>query len=130
MTTPVLALPNANNPFILDTDASNYAIGAELIQVQNGVERTIAYSCFALTHGQLNYCTTRKELLAVVRFTRHYRHYLLGREFTVRTDHSSLTWLLNFREPQGQLARWLEELSQYHMTVQHRPGKQHVNADA
>ena len=65
-----------------------------------------------------------------MRFTRHYRHYLLDREFTVRTDHSSLTWLLNFREPQGQLARWLEELSQYHMTVQHRPGNQHVNADA
>lgn len=130
MTTPVLALPNASDPFILDTDASNVAIGAELIQVQNGVERTIAYSSFALTPEQLNYCTTRKELLAVVRFTRHYRHYLLDREFTVRTDHSSLTWLLNFREPQGQLARWLEELSQYHMTVQHRPGKQHVNADA
>jgi hypothetical protein len=75
----------------------NVAIGAELIQVQNGVERTIAYSSFALTPEQLNYCTTRKELLAVVRFTRHYRHYLLDREFTVRTDHSSLTWLLNLR---------------------------------
>jgi hypothetical protein len=47
MTTPVLALPNASDSFILDTEASNFAIGAELIQVQNGVERTIAYSSFA-----------------------------------------------------------------------------------
>ncbi|VDI27329.1 Hypothetical predicted protein [Mytilus galloprovincialis] len=129
-TTPLLALPNNKDPFILDTDASNFAIGAELIQVQDGVERPVAYGSFSLTHEQKRYCTTRKELLAVVKFTRHYRHYLLGREFIVRTDHSSLTWLLHFKEPQGQLARWLEELSQYHMTVKHRPGKRHQNADA
>ena len=65
-----------------------------------------------------------------VRFTQHFRHYLLGREFVVRTDHSSLQWLVNFKEPQGQLARWLEVLNQYNMTIQHRGGKQHTNADA
>ena len=58
--------------------------------------------------------------LAVVLFTRQYRHYLLGKAFVVRTDRSSLTWLLNFKNPQGQIARWLEELSQYDMTVIHR----------
>ena len=65
-----------------------------------------------------------------VRFTQHFRHYLLGREFVVRTDHSSLQWLVNFKELQGQLARWLEVLNQYNMTIQHRAGKQHTNADA
>ena len=65
-----------------------------------------------------------------VRFTQHFRHYLLGREFVVRTDHSSLQWLVNFKEPQGQLARWLEVRNQYNMTIQHRAGKQHTNADA
>ena len=45
-------------------------------------------------------------------------------------DHSSLTWLLNFKDPQGQIARWLEELSQYNMRIVHRPGKNHGNADA
>jgi len=128
-TTPVLAFPNATDTFILDTDVSNFAIGGELLQVQNGEERVIAYGSLSLSREQLQYCTTRKELLAVVRFTRQFRHYLLGREFLVRTDHSSLTWLLNFKEPQGQLARWLEELSQYHMSVQHRPGKKHGNDD-
>ena len=127
---PILALPNSRDEFILDTDASLTAIGVELIQVQNGHEKVVAYGSYALTKEQSRYCTTRLELLAVVRFTRQYRHYLLGKKFTVRTDHSSLTWLVHFKEPQGQLARWLEELSQYDMVVVHRPGKKHENADA
>ena len=127
---PVLAIPNNKDPFILDTDASDQAIGAELIQVQDGVEKVIAYSSYTLTPEQRNYCTTRKELLSIVRFTRQFRHYLLGKVFTVRTDHSSLTWLLKFKDPQGQLARWMEELALYHMVVQHRAGSKHGNADA
>ena len=127
---PVLALPNHHDPFVLDTDASDLAIGAELIQLQEGEEKVIAYGSFAFTKEQRKYCVTRKELLAVVRFTRQYRHYLLGKEFTVRTDHASLIWLLRFKEPQGQLARWMEELSQFHMTIVHRKGREHTNADA
>ena len=65
-----------------------------------------------------------------MRFTRQFRHYLLGRVFTARTDHSSLTWLLKFKDPQGQLVRWIEELSQYHMVVQFRSASKHANADA
>ncbi len=116
----MLALPNQSDDFIVDTDASNLAIGGELIQVQDGEEKVIAYGSYALTPEQRRYCVTRKELLAVVRFCRQYRYYLLGRPFVVRTDHASLTWLLNFREPQGQLARWVEELSQYNMILRHR----------
>lgn len=127
--TPVLALPTKEDQFVLDTDASNDAIGGELLQIQNREERTISFASFSLTHEQIKYCTTRKELLAVVRMVRHFRHYLLGRHFVVRTDHSSLQWLMNFRNPQTQLARWLEELGQYNMTIVHRPGKQHQNAD-
>ena len=130
ITAPVLVMPNPSEPFILDTDASNEAIGAELLQLQEGQERVIAYGSIALSLEQKRYCVTRRQLLAVVRFTRQYRHYLLGKPFTVRTDHSSLLWLLNFKSPQGQIARWLEELSQYNMNVVHRPGKKHVNADA
>ena len=107
-TPPVLALPNNTDPFILDVDASDVAIGAELIQIQDGAERVIIFSSFSSTPEQKNYCTTRKELLAIVRFTRQFRYYVLGRIFTVRTGHFSLTWLLRFKEPQGQLARWIE----------------------
>ncbi|VDI13362.1 Hypothetical predicted protein [Mytilus galloprovincialis] len=87
--------------------------------------------------------TTTREVEQFLGFANYHRTFiknfadlsyplyqLTGREFIVRTDHSSLTWLLHFKEPQGQLARWLEELSQYHMTVKHRPGKRHQNADA
>ena len=126
---PVLTLPNAQDTFILDTDASDYAVGAALSQVQKGQERAIAFASFSLEPEQRRYCTTRKELLAVVRFTRHFRHYLLGRPFLVRTDHSSLQWLMNFKNPSGQIARWLEELSQYDMQISHRVGAKHLNAD-
>ena len=127
---PILTLPNSTDPFILDTDASDFAIGGVLSQVQEGKERVVCYGSYSLTPEQKRYCTTRKELLAVVRFTRQFRHYLLGKPFEVRTDHNSLTWLLRFKDPQGQIARWLEELSQYDMRVTHRPGKNHGNADA
>ena len=108
---PVLSFPNNKDLFILDTDASDFAIGAELSQVQDGKEKVIAYSSLALSSEQKRYCVTRKELLAVVRFTRQFGHYLLGRHFVIRTDHNSLTWLLRFRDPQGKIARWFEELS-------------------
>jgi transposase InsO family protein len=128
--TPCLAFPTPDGQFILDTDASNTTIGAELLQIQDGKERTIAYASNALIPAQKNYCTTRKELLAVIKFCRQFRHYLLGRQFLLRTDHNSLAWLTRFRNPEGQLARWLEELAQYDLVILHRPGARHINADA
>jgi hypothetical protein len=64
----------------------------------------------------------------VVRVTRQYRHSLLGKPFTLQTDHSSLAWLLRFESPQGQLARCMEELCQYSM-VKHRSDVKHAHAD-
>jgi hypothetical protein len=66
----------------------------------------------------------------VVEFIQHFRHYLLGRQFTLRTDHSSIVWIQNFKEPEGQLARWMEKLQEYDFKVVHRRGTQHNNADA
>jgi hypothetical protein len=129
-TAPLLSYPNTVDLFILDCDASNFSIGSELSQVQEGIERVIAYSSYVLTPAQRRYCTTRKELLALVTFTRHFRHYLLGRKFIARTDHASLAWLMRFKHIEGQLARWSEELAQYDMTVVHRSGRKHSNADA
>jgi hypothetical protein len=53
-------------------------------------------------------------------FTRQFRLHLLGRSFILRTDHNSLVWLMNSKNIEGQLARWLEELAQYNMIIQHR----------
>ena len=127
---PILASPNFNEPFILHTDASNDAIDAVLSQVIDGKERPIAYASKALSKSERRYCVTRKELLAVVVFIKHFRHFLYGRKFLIRTDHSSLRWLIRFKDPEGQLARWLEVISLYELEIQHRAGKQHGNSDS
>lgn len=62
-------------------------------------------------------------------FTSHFRQYLLGRAFIVHTDYSSLRWLTKMKEPEGQLARWLERLGEYNFDIIHRPGRLHSNAD-
>ena len=81
---PILAFPQADgSEFILDTDASAYAIGAVLSQVQEGRERVIAYGSRCLDKPERNYCVTRREMLAVVYFTKYFKHYLLGRRFFV-----------------------------------------------
>ena len=129
-TAPVLAYPQFNHQFILDTDASQERIGAVLSQNIDGHERVIAYASRTLTKAERKYCTTRKEMLALVWGIRTYRPYLYGRRFQVRTDHNSLKWLHNFHEPEGQVARWLEVLSEFDFDVLHRPGKKHANADA
>ena len=128
-TTPVLKYPVREAPYVLDTDASLTGIGAVLSQIVDGQEMVLGYASRTLTKAEQNYCVTRRELLAVVHFTKHYRPYLYGRKFTIRTDHSSLQWLLNFKDPKEQLARWLETLSEYDFTIEHRPGKRHGNAD-
>ena len=55
---------------------------------------------------------------------------MLGRRFTVRTDHQALVWLFKLKEPKGRIARWLEILSYFNFSVQYRPGHKHANADA
>ena len=127
---PVLALPNDKDMYILDTDAANLSIGCVLSQVQDGQERVIAYAGRMLSKNEVNYCVTRKELLAIVYFVKYFRQYLLGRHFIVRTDHAALNWLRHMDQPVGQNARWLEQLEEYQFTVQHRRGKRHDNADA
>ena len=129
MSAPVLAYPRTTEPFLLDTDASNVGVGAVLSQVHDGEERVIAYYSHALSRPERNYCTTRRELLAVVRAIENFHPYLYGRLFTVRTDHASLQWLLTFKNPEGQMARWLEKLQTYDFCVEYRASKGHQNAD-
>ena len=123
--------PGYSRRFVLDTDASEVGIGAVLSQISyDGSEVVVAYASRSLSRPEQRYCVTRKELLAVVVFVQHFRQYLLGREFTLRTNHGSLVCVRNFKEPEGQLARWLEKLEEYTFTIVHRRGTLHSNADA
>ena len=130
MEPPVLALPNETGLFVLDTDASDRSIGAVLSQNQDGEEKVIAYAGRTLSVNERNYCITRKELLAVVYFLKYFKHYLLGREFLVRTDHAALSWLRKTPEPIGQNARWLGFMEEFNFRVQHRSAEGHRNADS
>ena len=94
---PILAFPDFTAVVVLDTDVSKSGIGAVPSQVEkDGEERVVAYASRVLNKVEWKYSVTRKELLAVVTFIKHFRSYLLGRHFILRTDHSSLQWLYTF----------------------------------
>lgn len=103
-------------------------LGQFYLNVQDNEEKVIFYANLVLLNPHRKYCT-RKELLAVVKFCRHVRHYLLGRRFTLRTDQNNLVGRMRFKHIEGQLARWLEELAQFDIEIIHRPGKLHGNSD-
>lgn len=97
-TAPILCHPDFSLPFVVDTDASQSGLGAVLSQEIEGKLRVIAYASRTLSKSERRYCVTRKELLAVVFAFKHFRHYLYGHKVVVRTDHSALKWLLNFKD--------------------------------
>lgn len=130
MSALVLAYPDPHKTFILDTDASDAGIGAVLSQEDGGRERVIAHASRALTKQERKYATTKKELVSMVTIIKHFKHYLLGKQFVLRTDHNSLRWVHNFQGLEGQLARWVEQLASFQYEIVHRPGRGHANADA
>ena len=107
---PILCYPTIGQTFVLDTDVSGVGIGAVLSQMENGTERVVAYYSRALNKAERNYCITSKGLLAVVEAVRHFHHNIHGVETVVRTDHGALTWLMNFKNIEGQMARWMKTL--------------------
>ena len=128
ITSPVQSKPLDEGRFHLDTDACNDSIGAVLQQEQGGEKKVVAYASRLLRGAEENHCVTREEPLAIVVHVKQFRNYLLGRPFTVRTDHSIPQSRTS--EPIGQQGRWLEVLGQYQFDILHRAGKQPDNADA
>lgn len=129
-TSPILGFPLPGLPFTLDTDASDRAVGAVLSQNQDGKERVIAYMSKTMNRHEQSYCVTRKELLAVVTALRKFHPYLYGQKVLLRTDNAAVSWVRSLKNPTGQTVRWLQEIETYDLTVTHRPGRSHQNADA
>ena len=131
---PILAYPSSKGRYILDTDASNFAYGAVLSQLQedeNGVEqeRVIAYYSKTLNQAEQRYCARRRELLAIQRSVKHFDVYLRGPEFTIRTDHASLQYIKTLTDVTDQMFRWIMLLEQYSYKIEVRAGVDHANAD-
>jgi len=131
--TPVLKYPRSVGRFILDTDASGFAIAGVLSQIQDGKEVPLSFASNTLNKAQRNYCTTKRECLAIFVYFKKWKHFLSGSDYIIRTDHNSLTWLLNFKEAEGMMGRWIATLSELgvdNSKIVYRKGVNHVNADA
>lgn len=126
---PILRCPDFNKPFSIQTDASSFAIGAVLTQNIDGVDHPIAYCSRTLNKQEINYSATERELLAVIFALEQYRAYVEGRKCSIVTDHASLQWFFNLKNPSGRLCRWACRLSQFNFDVVHRKGKDHVVPD-
>jgi len=127
----VLVAPTDHGEYVLDMDASDFALIAVLQQKQDdGLTHVIAYGSRSLSSPEHRYCITRKEMLAVVFGLKKYRQHLLGRKILIRTDHAALTYLKRTPEPIGQQGRWLDFLSEFDYHIEHRSGSAHGNSDA
>jgi hypothetical protein len=128
----VLHMPMDKGKFILEVDASNYATGAVISQIQDDKKNLIDTDSKAMDDTQRNYPIYDKEMLAVIRAIKKWRHLLLGAKepFEIMTDHQNLTY---YRQPQNltrRQARWAAILSEYDFKMKHVKGNANRKADA
>lgn len=116
----------------LTTDASFVAIGSVLERLNDdgSLFGVIGYFSKSVNSTQRNYPIGEIELLAIIESLIHFRYYLHGHKFTLRTDHISLLSYRNKTEPSKRVARWLDTLAEYDFELEHIKGKQNVVADA
>ena len=128
---PILRNPDFSKAFILQTDASNRGVGAVLSQKDDeGSDRPVAYFSRKLLQREERYSTIEKECLAIKLGVEAFKVYLIGRPFTIETDHRSLVWLNRLKENNSRLTRWSLALQPYTFEVVHRTGVKNGNADA
>lgn len=128
---PVLRPPDFDREFTIQTDASDVGIAGILTQTDDeGHEHVVCYFSKKLTKGERKYTVTERECLAVLRSIEYFRPYVELRHFTVLTDHYSLLWLFNLKDPNGRLGRWALKIQQHDFEIQHRKGTLMVVPDA
>ena len=128
---PTLSLPREGRQYVIDTDASDQQIGCVLQQKdEQGDLHPIGYWSRQLNAAESNYSATEKEALAIVWAVTHLRPYLERSKFIVRTDHSSLQWLMSIAGDNARLVRWRLRLAEFSFEIQYKPGKINQAADA
>ena len=128
---PTLAFPDFNLSFSIHCDASKFAVGVILAQVQDNKEHVIAYGSKALSATQRNWDPYDREWWAIMWGIQHFRPYLAGSRFTIYTDHIPLVGFKNIdpgHDPTGRRARSVQ-LSTYDFAIAWKPGKFHGNGD-
>ena len=123
---PVLALPDFQQEFIVECDASTHGFGAVLLQDKH----PIAFFSRPVAPRHRALAAYERELIGLVHAIRHWRPYLWGRRFTVRTDHYSLKFLLDQRLSTIPQHHWVGKLLGYDFSVEYKPGAQNTVADA
>ena len=96
-TAPILAIVDPTKPFVLETDASDKAIGAVLLQEG----RPIAFESKKLDKAQQNYSVYERELYAIIYALKKWRHYLYGAKFEIVFDQQSIQWFTNQTDLKG-----------------------------
>ncbi|GBG90121.1 hypothetical protein CBR_g50214 [Chara braunii] len=119
----VLKLPDPDKPFIVTTDASQYGIGAVLAQQEGPKLRPVENMSKKMSSQKLAKSAYEKELYAVFKALTHWRHYLLGRFFILRTDHQTLRWMGTQPVLSDALKRWIEVIEQYDFDPQYIKGE-------
>ena len=132
LTNPILIMPNQAEPFVLETDASEVGCGAVLSQYRLKELRPVAFYSAVWSAAELNYDVHDKELLAVIKALKEWRHLLCEAKYpvTVYTDHKNLTYFLTSRSLNRRQARWSQFLADYDLKFVYRPGPENVVADA
>ena len=127
--------PRLDQPFVLRTDASEIAIGAQLCQVLDGSLRTVALYSRKLSKSQLNWAVKEKEMYAVVAALHKWSGIINFQPVLVQTDHRALEhWVTENVDtpsgPRGRRGRWHEILSQFDIESEYLPGPENLSADA
>ena len=130
---PVLSLPKKNHPYMIDTDASAYQLGATLLQQQDPSNPKewvpVGYWSKTLNSTGQNYSAKEREWYSVVLSVRTLWPYIEGQNFVVRTDHDALGWRFTLNDSSGRLMRWRLRLSEFDFEIQYRPGPVHQVPD-
>ena len=129
---PLLVSPDPEKPYILETDASDYAMGGTLGQKVDGKLHPVAFYSRKFTDAELNYEIHDKELLAIVATLKEWRVYLEGPKYpvTIYSDHKNLTWFTTTKKLNQRQVRWSEALSAYNFKILYRKGSENARADA